>query len=347
MADVGGNVVVAACCCRRGCRDDGPPCRHPSATIVLRVHQVALVPHLSSLLGFVVGPCMHLLVAHHCRCSGCSGSAHRHHVATAAANGAGAVAIADPAVVDDGVGAGAVLERRTVDATQAVHRSGGGLLPCREKVVRAGRAQVQVVEVLQAVRGRDHRVVLLLLAPPAAAHWLLRVRVVQACGGGARLERDGRPGGAVVVRAVRRRQGSAVAELRGDAANVVAHHAGVVVLRGRCGLGLLEALGGAADGEGAAVQDALHVVAAHVEVGDGVEAAELDRRDVVRLRCLLLGACIHDGRLHSASSVQIFRERAFRFRSHGACMHGILWVAYACMHEQLWLNWKNLLDAVA
>ncbi len=52
----------------------------------------------------------------------------------------------------------------------------------------------------------------------------------------------------------------------------------------------MQALGGGADGEGGAVEDALDVVAAHVEVGDGVEPPELDRRDVVRLRRLLLGA---------------------------------------------------------
>jgi hypothetical protein len=37
--------------------------------------------------------------------------------------------------------------------------------------------------------------------------------------------------------------------------------------------------------------DALHVVLADVEVGHRVQAPELDRRDVVRLRRLLLRAC--------------------------------------------------------
>jgi hypothetical protein len=46
----------------------------------------------------------------------------------------------------------------------------------------------------------------------------------------------------------------------------------------------------APDGEVAA-EDALHVVAAHVKVGDGVEPAELDRSDVVRLRRLFLSTC--------------------------------------------------------
>jgi hypothetical protein len=281
-----GHVVVAACRRRHRWSRGRRPGRHPPAAVGrLCVHQVALVPHLRRMFaGFVVVPlcpCMHLLVAHHRR-GGRRGSAHGHHVA--AAYGA-TVAVPYP-VVHDGVGAGAMLQRGVVDAAEAVHRR----LPRREEVVRAG-AQVQVVELLQAVRGRDHRVVLLLLAPPAWQR--LRIRMVQA-GGGARLERDGRPsggGGGVIVRSVGR-QGAAVAELRGDAADVVAHHAGMM-LRGRGGLGLLEALGSAADGERAAVQDALHVVAAHVEVGDGVEAAELDRRDVVRLRRLLLRACIH------------------------------------------------------
>lgn len=40
-----------------------------------------------------------------------------------------------------------------------------------------------------------------------------------------------------------------------------------------------------------AVEDALDVVAAHVKVGHSVEPAELDRRYVVRLRCLLLCTC--------------------------------------------------------
>jgi hypothetical protein len=46
----------------------------------------------------------------------------------------------------------------------------------------------------------------------------------------------------------------------------------------------------AADEVGAGA-DALHVVLADVEVGHRVEATELDRRDVVRLRRLLLRAC--------------------------------------------------------
>jgi hypothetical protein len=59
---------------------------------------------------------------------------------------------------------------------------------------------------------------------------------------------------------------------------------------GRGGLGLLEALGGAAEGESAAIQDALDVVATHVKFGEGVEATDLDRCDIVCLRFLLLCA---------------------------------------------------------
>jgi hypothetical protein len=75
--------------------------------------------------------------------------------------------------------------------------------------------------------------ILLLLASPAQR---LRLRVVQAAGLCHRLERDGRSGwsgGVMVVRVVRR-QGGAVAELRHDAAEVVAE--------GQRGLGLIEAL---------------------------------------------------------------------------------------------------------
>jgi hypothetical protein len=75
--------------------------------------------------------------------------------------------------------------------------------------------------------------ILLLLAPLAQR---LHVRVVQPAGLRRRLERDGRSdwsGSVVVVRAVRR-QGGAVAELRHDAAEVIAE--------GQRGLGLLEAL---------------------------------------------------------------------------------------------------------
>jgi hypothetical protein len=75
--------------------------------------------------------------------------------------------------------------------------------------------------------------ILLLLAPPAQR---LCIRVVQAAGLRRRLERDGRPGwsGGVVIVCAVRRQGGAVAELRHDAAEVVAE--------GQCGLDLLEAL---------------------------------------------------------------------------------------------------------
>jgi hypothetical protein len=75
--------------------------------------------------------------------------------------------------------------------------------------------------------------ILLLLAPPMQR---LRVRVVQAAGLRRRLERDGWPGwsgGLVVVRTVCH-QGGAVAELRRDAAEVIAE--------GQRDLGLLEAL---------------------------------------------------------------------------------------------------------
>jgi hypothetical protein len=74
--------------------------------------------------------------------------------------------------------------------------------------------------------------ILLLLAPPAQR---LRVQVVQAASLRHWLERDGQPGcssGVVVVRTVRH-QGSAVAELQRDAAEVVAE--------GQRDLGLLEA----------------------------------------------------------------------------------------------------------
>jgi hypothetical protein len=47
----------------------------------------------------------------------------------------------------------------------------------------------------------------------------------------------------------------------------------------------------AAADEVCAGADALHVVLADVEVGHRVEATELDRRDVVRLRRFLLRAC--------------------------------------------------------
>jgi hypothetical protein len=56
--------------------------------------------------------------------------------------------------------------------------------------------------------------------------------------------------------------------------------------------GLLEAPGRGAHRQRAALENALHVVAVHVEVGDGVEAAELDGSDVVGLRRLLLGAYV-------------------------------------------------------
>jgi hypothetical protein len=80
----------------------------------------------------------------------------------------------------------------------------------------------------------DHGMILLLLAPPTQR---LCVRVVQAAGLRCRLERDGRPGwsGSVVVVFTVLRQGGAVAELRCDAAEVVAE--------GQRGLGLLEAIG--------------------------------------------------------------------------------------------------------
>jgi hypothetical protein len=56
--------------------------------------------------------------------------------------------------------------------------------------------------------------------------------------------------------------------------------------------GVLEAPGRAANRQRAALEDALHVVPVHVEVGDGVEPAELDRSDVVGFRGLLLGAYV-------------------------------------------------------
>jgi hypothetical protein len=270
--------VVAARRSRHRLRRGRRPGRHPPATAVrLCVEQVILVGHLSSLSVVVAiplwgPPSLHLLMARRqCRCSGNGRSVHRHHVAAAAP-----VAVSAHRVVYDGVGAGAVLRGGVVDASEAVHRR--RLPRLREEVVCA---HVQVVELLQAVRGGDRRVVLLLLAPPAQQ---LRVRVVRVRG---RLERDGRPGrGGVVVRAVRR-QGGAVAELRGDAADVVVADGE----RGG-GLGLPEALGGgAADGERAALEDALDLVPAHVEVGHGIEPAELDRRNVVRLRRLLLRGC--------------------------------------------------------
>jgi hypothetical protein len=79
----------------------------------------------------------------------------------------------------------------------------------------------------------DHGMIMLLLAPHAQR---LHVRVVQAAGLRHWLERDGRPGwsGGVVVVCVVRRQGGAVAELRHDAAEVVA--------KWQRGLGLLDAL---------------------------------------------------------------------------------------------------------
>ncbi len=56
---------------------------------------------------------------------------------------------------------------------------------------------------------------------------------------------------------------------------------------------LAPSLGTVADGDDGAVKDALDVIAAHVEVSDGVEPSERDHRDVVRLCRLLLHACHH------------------------------------------------------
>ncbi|BAS99890.1 Os07g0124725, partial [Oryza sativa Japonica Group] len=64
---------------------------------------------------------------------------------------------------------------------------------------------------------------------------------------------------------------------------------GVVVLGGGGGGVAAGEVGGE---EGVAGHDLVDVVAGDVEVGDGVEPPELDRRHVVRLRRLLLRACI-------------------------------------------------------
>jgi hypothetical protein len=58
---------------------------------------------------------------------------------------------------------------------------------------------------------------------------------------------------------------------------------------GRGSLGLLEVLGSVAEGESAAIQDALDVVATHVKFGEGVEATDLDRCDIV---CLASSSCV-------------------------------------------------------
>lgn len=55
--------------------------------------------------------------------------------------------------------------------------------------------------------------------------------------------------------------------------------------------GELEALGCAANGEGAA-GNSLHIVAAHLEVGHGVHSPELYSRNVICLGCFLLRGCI-------------------------------------------------------
>jgi hypothetical protein len=289
-----GHVVAARRGRHRLHRGRRPGSRHPPAStaVSLCVYQVILVRHLS-LPRFVVmviplrPPSLRLLVARrHCRCSSIGRGVHRHHVpATAVA------AVSYPAV-HDGVGASAVLERRgVVEAAELVHSRR------REEVVRGdggASAKVQVVELLQVVCSGDHGVILLLLAPPAQR---LRVRVIQAAG----LRCDGRPGCSgdmVIVHAVRLR-----------------HNAVEVVAEGQRGLGLLEALGGAADGERAALQDALHVVPAHVEVGDGVEPAELDRSDVVRLRSLLLRA--YKKNADPSLSFSTMNSPSAR----GACMH--------------------------
>lgn len=57
-----------------------------------------------------------------------------------------------------------------------------------------------------------------------------------------------------------------------------------------CLEGELQALGRATDGEGA-LGYGLHVVAVHLEIGDGIDPAEFDRRYVVRLGRFLLRRC--------------------------------------------------------
>ncbi|BAS79750.1 Os02g0614325, partial [Oryza sativa Japonica Group] len=161
-----------------------------------------------------------------------------------------------------------------------------------EEVVGGGAAEVQLLEVLEAVRGGSDGGVLLGLAPPARRRRRrLAVRVVH----GERrrlLERDGRP--AVVVVVVVRGGVGAHPDVgqAGDDAGAV--HVGGAPDGGagrlRVVRRLLQPPRRAAHRQRAALQDALDVVAAHVKVGDGVEPPELDRRDVVRLRRLLLGA---------------------------------------------------------
>ena len=54
---------------------------------------------------------------------------------------------------------------------------------------------------------------------------------------------------------------------------------------------LLETFRSWTDGQSAALEDALYVIAAHFKVGDGVQAAELYGSNVIGLCCFFLGGC--------------------------------------------------------
>lgn len=143
-------------------------------------------------------------------------------------------------------------------------------------------AEMQLLEVPQAVRSGDCSRVLLLLAP--ATDWGTVVGVMVGLG-----LRKGN-GGPTMVQVARVVSGnSSISQLGGEVGINVgpsAIHDGLSVLR--C---VLETLGCATNGESAALQDAVDVVAAHFKVCDGAQAAELDSSDVVSLCCFLLGAC--------------------------------------------------------
>lgn len=54
---------------------------------------------------------------------------------------------------------------------------------------------------------------------------------------------------------------------------------------------LLETFRCWADGQGAALKDALDIIAVHFEIGDGIQASEFYGSDVIGLCCFFLGGC--------------------------------------------------------
>lgn len=146
--------------------------------------------------------------------------------------------------------------------------------------------QVELLKLLKALGGcGSHRHAFMLrLAPPP--HRLLRVRVVHAdrlrlC------KRNARPtvGRCAAADPFGYLGVEAIIAVGGDHPKAV--HTFLGVLRD-----VLESLCGPANRKRAALEDALDVVAAHVEVGDCAQPTELYRRDVVRLRGLLLGTYV-------------------------------------------------------